>query len=92
MAPETWPTGPFDTREQARDAVRGIYAIFHEAEPPSGPVNLKAANLALLTEAVNIAGIGTGDYDERILDWLAGWEPEICAVIAGLIIRAASTP
>jgi hypothetical protein len=29
-----------------------------------------------------------GAYDHRILVWLAGWEPTICAVIAGLITRA----
>lgn len=29
-----------------------------------------------------------GAFDARILAWLAGWEPETCAVIAGLVTRA----
>ena len=29
-----------------------------------------------------------GAYDHRILTWLAGWEPQICAVVAALITRA----
>jgi hypothetical protein len=30
----------------------------------------------------------TGPFDRRILGWLAGFEPETCAVIAGLVTRA----
>jgi hypothetical protein len=29
-----------------------------------------------------------GAYDERIMSWLANWEPTTRAVIAGLITRA----
>jgi hypothetical protein len=29
-----------------------------------------------------------GAYDDRILRWLAGWEPATCAVIAGFVSRA----
>ena len=29
-----------------------------------------------------------GAYDRRILAWLAGFEPQTCAVVAGLITRA----
>ena len=29
-----------------------------------------------------------GAYGHRILTWLAGWEPQICAVVAALITRA----
>lgn len=28
-----------------------------------------------------------GAFDDRILSWLANWEPETCAVVAGLIAR-----
>ena len=31
-----------------------------------------------------------GGYDLKILAWLAGWEPQVCAVVAGLITRARS--
>ena len=35
------------------------------------------------------ARVQPGDWDHRVLAWLAGWEPATCAVIAGLICRAA---
>jgi hypothetical protein len=49
---------------------------------------LAEANHARLTEACQCAGVTLGDYDARILAWLANYEPETCAVITGLIIRA----
>lgn len=52
---------------------------------------ITAANLDMLTDAVNAAGVQLGDYDRRILDWLANYEPATCAVIAGLITRAAES-
>lgn len=33
-------------------------------------------------------GVQVGSYDQRILDWLAGWEPQTVEVIAALIDRA----
>lgn len=79
--------GPFETDRQARDAAREVYDAFDGAP---GPGRMAPANLSMLTDAVNVAGVRLGDYDRRILDWLARtWEPETCAVIAGLITRAA---
>ena len=46
------------------------------------------ANLAYLREACDLSGVALGAFDARILAWLAGWEPEICAVVAGLVTRA----
>ena len=43
----------------------------------------------MLTEACEQAGVQLGAWDERILAWLAGWEDSTCAVVAGLIRRAA---
>ena len=45
-------------------------------------------NLAMLTAACTAADVELGSYGRRILAWLAGWEPQTCAVIAGLISRA----
>lgn len=42
----------------------------------------------LLTAALAGAGVETGAYDDRIIGWLAGLEPQIAAVIAGLITWA----
>jgi hypothetical protein len=84
-------TGPFETERQAREspAVRQVYAQF-DADPGQGAMT--APNLAMLTEAVNTAGVQLGAYDRRILEWLAGFEPQTCAVIADLIIRASEAP
>jgi hypothetical protein len=70
-------TGPFESEREAREAMRGQY------EPTS------EGNRQLLLNAVNAAGVALGAYDRRIVGWLAGWEPQTCAVIAGLIARAA---
>ncbi len=47
-------------------------------------------NAAMLTDACAAAGVELGAYDRRILRWLAGWEPTTCAVVAGIIARAAA--
>jgi hypothetical protein len=36
-----------------------------------------------------MAGVHLGAYDHQIITWLAGWERSTCAVVAGLISRAA---
>lgn len=46
-------------------------------------------NAARLREVITAAGVEVGSYDQRILDWLAGWEPQTVEVIAALIERAA---
>ena len=46
----------------------------------------------MLTEALAAAGVELGGYDERIVSWLAGYEPQMVAVIASWITRAGITP
>jgi len=81
--------GPFETERQALDtpAVRAVYTAF-EAAPGQG--RMQPPNLAMLRAACEGADIELGAYDLRILAWLAGWEPQVCAVVAGLITRARS--
>ena len=81
--------GPFETEQQALDtpAVRTVYAAF-EAAPGLG--RMQPPNLAMLRAACEEAAVELGTYDLRILAWLAGWEPQVCAVVAGLITRAGS--
>jgi hypothetical protein len=45
-------------------------------------------NLAMLRQACEAAGVQLGAYDSSIMAWLAGWEPQTCAVIAALLSRA----
>ena len=58
----------------------------HAAAPG---IPLAAGNHQMLTQACAAARVQLGDWDRRILAWLAGWEPSTCAVVAGLIWRAA---
>jgi hypothetical protein len=77
--------GPFESQRQAADSVRGIY----EAMQASTRRGVMAEERhKLLDSACSEAGIELGAYDHRILMWLAGFEPEMCAVVAGLITRA----
>ena len=42
----------------------------------------------MLLDALAAAGVYLGAYDHRIVEWLAGWEPQTVAVIAGWVQRA----
>jgi hypothetical protein len=81
-------TGPFESESEARNtpAVRAVYAAF-DAGPGQG--RMQAPNHRMLEQACEAAGVTLGAYDHRILLWLAGWEPQTCAVVAGMISRAA---
>jgi hypothetical protein len=73
--------GPYETQRQAADAAQHIY----DSPPDTGAWG--TGNHKLLEDACTAAGLTLGAYDQRILLWLAGWEPSMCAVIAGLISR-----
>jgi len=77
--------GPYEDERQARADVASIY---QQARHSVRREVLGEANHALLADACERAGITLGAYDARILAWLAGWEPQMCAVIVGLITRA----
>lgn len=80
-------SGPYETDRQAAadPAVRAVYEAF-AATPGAG--KMTPLNERMLTAACEAAGVELGAYDRRIVTWLAGWEPQVCAVIAGLITRA----
>lgn len=81
------PGGPYETRRQAADDVAEVYARCRISVRRGV---MSEANLALLEDTCKQAGVRLGRYDSQILAWLAAWEPETCAVIAGLIFRAHS--
>jgi hypothetical protein len=78
---------PLETEQQARElpAVQAIFAAF-DRNPGAG--KMAPHTYRMLMSACVSAGVELGDYDRRILLWLAGFEPQACAVIAGLIGRA----
>jgi hypothetical protein len=80
--------GPFESERSAGNspAVRAVYAAF-DADP--GPGKMRPHNLAVLMAACEAAGVELGAYDERVLAGVAYSEPATCAVLAGIIRRAA---
>lgn len=74
-------SGPYETEREAAGAARHIY------DSPPGTGAWSDGNLRLMEDACRTAGVMLGAYDQRILVWLAGWEPTTCAVIAGLVTR-----
>jgi hypothetical protein len=77
--------GPYETRRQASTDVAGIY---EKARHSTRREVIGEENQALLEDACQNAGVILGAYDARILSWLAGYEPEMCAVVADLVSRA----
>jgi hypothetical protein len=75
-------SGPFDSQRQAADSVR------HIIDSPPGTGAWQDGCLRLLEDACRGGGVQLGAYDSQIVVWLAGWEPWVCAVVAGLITRA----
>jgi hypothetical protein len=80
--------GPFETETDAAEVaeVRAVRAAWR-ADPGVG--KMAPHNLRMMLDAIGAAGVQVGAYDVRILEWLANYEPETCAVVAGLITRAA---
>jgi hypothetical protein len=76
-------SGPFSDEREARAAAHAAVA------PEAGWSILRGPqNRLLLERACKATGVELGAYDRRILDWLAGYEDSICAVVAGLVARA----
>jgi hypothetical protein len=75
--------GPFETDDQARmlPEVRAVHEAFR-----AGTGDLSGERMML--DACEAAGVTLGAYDARILHWVAGFEVQDCAVIAGIIRRA----
>jgi hypothetical protein len=77
-------TGPFGTEAEARAAALALGG----PPRPGWSILSEEQNRQMLTAACEQASVEIGDYDARILAWLAGWEDAMCAVVAGLITRA----
>lgn len=80
-------TGPYETDRRVRElpAVRAIYDAMYASHRRGVMGEL---GYRLLDEACEAASVKVGAYDHRILIWLAGFEPETCAVVAALLSRA----
>jgi len=73
-------SGPFETEADARRA--SLYETSGRDED-QGPI---MANTFALAKALE--GVDLGEYDKRIVSWLACYEPAMVTAICGLIERA----
>ena len=78
---------PLESGAEARalPAVKAAYAAARTSSRRGIPAE---RNHAILCEALTDAGVELGHHDHRAVLWLAGWEPEIVAAVAGWIGRA----
>ncbi len=79
--------GPYESERQTLEvpAVRATYAAMGAS---SRRGVMAEHGHRMLCEAAGASGINLGAYDHKIIQWLAGFGPQECAVFAGLITRA----
>jgi hypothetical protein len=82
-------SGPYESARETRETP-AVQAIYADIQATTGRPHMDAHNARMLTTACDGARVQLGAYDRRIIAWLAGWEIETCAVVAGLITRAAA--
>jgi len=86
--------GPYDTAGQARADAAPLTDAIHAVDPGFGPMTdqIRAARLQArvdyLTATLADAGVELGEYDQRIVRWLADWETETLQVLVAWIERA----
>ena len=78
---------PFETEAQVR-ALPAVQAVYEAFDRDPGAGKMRPHNLRMLLDALAEAGVFVGAYDIRIAEWLATWEPQTVAVIAGWVRRA----
>jgi hypothetical protein len=69
-------------------ALPPVRAIYEAARKATRRGVLSEGNAAMVRETLAAAKVDLHAYDERIVDWLAGWEPHVVAAICGWIQRA----
>jgi hypothetical protein len=70
------PGGQYETWRQAHADVAEVY---EQSRRSSRRGVMGEANLARLRDGCERAGVTLGALDDRVLAWLAGYEPETCA-------------
>ena len=80
--------GPLETEADAI-ALPAVAAIYARARESSLPGAMSAGNLAMMSAALEAAGVTLGAYEARIfLGWMPQWEPHVVGVVAEVIRRA----
>lgn len=79
------PSGPYDSEHQALDAAEPIYAAARRDRVRG---SMARANAAALRETLAAADVELGAFDQTIVMWVAGWEPQTVQAVIGWISRA----
>lgn len=84
--------GPYDLEEQTyvEPMPTAVTALHDSGRVRSGDPDrlVRDTQARALLAAVLDAGVEIGEFDRRILVWLAGWEPSTVQVLIGIISRA----
>src|SRR5216683_344262 len=75
---------PLETQQEAF-ALPEVRAIYDEMNASTTRGVMAARGHQMLTGACERAGVRPGAFEDRIMQWLAGFGPQECAVFAGLI-------
>ena len=78
-------SGPYETEREALADCADVYDAMRAREG-----EMQDLNKAVLKDACRSAGVELGEYDQSVLGWLAGFEPQSCQAVAEIIRRAAS--
>jgi hypothetical protein len=78
--------GPFETDREAASCRPSAPSMTPRASTRREVMGER--NHQLLEETFTASGVELGAYDHRILLWMASWEPEIYAVVAGWVAWA----
>lgn len=81
-------TPPLDTAAQvhALPSLRAVYDIPGHGQDWQD--RRRAAVRAITSDACEYARVVPGVFEARFLEWLSGFEPELCAAAANLMRRA----
>jgi hypothetical protein len=85
----------YETDAQAREAAGMLVdhvriAMDGELGQPAIGIAARRVKAAHLAGALKAAGVELGEYDDAIVGWLAGWEPETVQTVVRWIESAAA--
>lgn len=79
------PHGPYDTERQALTDAEPVYTAARRDHVRG---SMTRANAAALRTALADADVELGAFDQTIVMWVAGWEPQTVQAVIGWISRA----
>jgi hypothetical protein len=87
------PRGPFETAQQASDAVApfhaAVRAVGRDGTDEQMRAAMRGAAVQYVTDRLTAAGVSLGAYDKRMIQWIgATWDHEETTVVLDWVLRA----